>query len=207
MNTLWTFGDSFTSYFHTNDIPWTKQYIKWKGDENPKVFGDFVSEELGMELKNFGIGGCDNYTILSTICEQINNIKEGDIVSVGWSHTQRFRLVDIRSQFWLSMNPHMINDEGLGFISNNTLLEILDNRNHYLYKEELDGWINMIDKCLSKNQIIHWTWVDNKEFQQYNKVVDETNGEVDDQHWSEIGHKQFSEWFIRKLNSNSKSYI
>ena len=204
INTLWTFGDSFTSYFHENDILWAKQYIQWKGGNNPKVFGDYVSEELGIKLKNYGIGGCDNYTIFGNICEQINNIKDGDIVSIGWTHTQRFRVVDMEAQTWLSINPHMINEPGLGWMSNNTLLEMLDNRNHYLYGEELDNWINIIDRALPNNKIIHWTWVDNREFEKYNRVVEETNGEVPDQHWSEIGHKQFSKWFIRKLNGNSK---
>ena len=52
MNTLWTFGDSFTDFFYPPDkseIHWRQKYIKFKG-YTPKVYGEIIAEKLNLNL-------------------------------------------------------------------------------------------------------------------------------------------------------------
>ena len=153
MATIWTFGDSYTAPFapdpNLND--WRNKYCDWKGYV-PKVYGDVMSETLGMPLKNMGEGGTDNRTILDSIINSLGTIKDDDIIIIGWSSVLRFRLVNTSNKFQavLPSIPRKIY-KNLGFdVRPSTLEDILLNRSHINYVKEHNKIIKMI-RFLFKN--------------------------------------------------------
>jgi hypothetical protein len=212
MKTLWTFGDSFTEAFG-DKYEWSKSYIKWKG-YRPKVYGEVIADRLGIDLKNIGQGGCDNYTILERVCENVDKIKDGDLIIIGWTSPIRFRLVGEDEKTWYSLIPNFNNNTDCfgKMISKSTLNEIFVNRDTKPYEHEVVHWIKLLNKTFKSNIITHWTpamhgtnlW----NFGQYNRIVTETNGEVNDGHYSEMGHIELANILISIIDSKiNKKFI
>jgi len=205
MKTLWTFGDSFTEGYDKK-YEWSKNYIKWKG-YTPKVYGEVIADRLGINLKNIGQGGSDNYTILERVCENVDKIKDDDLIIIGWSSPVRFRLVGQDEKTWRSLIPSFDNkiDNFGKMISQSTLDEIFVNRDTKPYQHEVIHWIKLLNKTFKTNTIIHWThamhgttlW----NFGQYNRIITETNGEVNDGHYSEIGHIELADALMAIMDS------
>jgi hypothetical protein len=203
---LWTFGDSFTAPFPPSG--WGKEYIDWKG-YTPKVHGEIIAEKLGYTLVNLGRCRSDNYRILETICENLVSIKSGDIVIIGWSSPIRFRLVsEDKNEVWNSILPGFKENKmsyELIFkntISENTLNEILYNRKSKKYIDEVVNWGKLIDKALLDNIVIHWSPFAEfgnciKSINNCNKIHQETNGELLDHHFSEIGQMELANELIK----------
>jgi hypothetical protein len=206
MPTLWTFGDSLTQGFtFTSQNLWAKSYVNWK-NYIPLCYGDLIAKKLNLELKNFGLGGLDNYTIYERFTEQYDKFKDGDIIIIGWTDTGRFRLSN-DSDRWYHFIPNFgFDNDSFKFINNETINQILVNRTSKLYVDELNGWINFINKITNNFKIIHWTnynngmvnatYVDN-----INKIVNETNGEIKDYHFSEKGQIEISEILVDVINN------
>lgn len=196
MATLWTFGDSLTERFNPN-YEWSKKYIDWKGYV-PKVYGNYVSEMLNYDLQNLGKAGSDNYTIFETFCKTYSHIKDGDVVIIGWTSVGRFRFVS-SSGNWVTLNPNYTNYlDNLNFISKNTIDEIFINRTNSNYIDEVNNWIQFINSSCINKKIIHWSTIkgegelDTHHFFNMERINVETNGLIDDLHFSENGHQQMS---------------
>jgi hypothetical protein len=208
-NTLWTFGDSYTAPFKNSD--WTERYTKWKG-YIPKVYGDIISENLGMELRNLAAGGLDNYSIFQIICDTANKIKPDDIIIIGWSNIIRFRVADDIGKWQVIRSYYGINSEyiKLSDISDRTLNEIMVNRENDLFLGEVCSWIKLLDYTFSKNKIIHWSPFHlniSKYYMDCRKcetITTETNGEITDGHYSEAGQVLLSEFLMEIINDSSK---
>lgn len=203
-NKLWVFGDSFSDTFNQGNAAhnWKKNYVNFKGYV-PKVFGDIVAEKLNLECVNTNLNGgaTDNSMILSRIIENIHNINDDDVISVGWSTVTRFRIVNFSSNTWDIINPgHPI--VNFPNISSKTIEEIGVNRTHQLYFEELCGWVKLVDRLFKKNKLIQWTWTQQK-LMKFHSIREETNGLLEDDHWSERGHQEFAEWFINCYNNDT----
>ena len=194
MNTIWTFGDSLTCGF-SDSHKWSKKYIEWKGYQ-PKVYGEFLSERLDYNLENCGINGADNSTIFEMFCKKINQIKNDDVIIFGWSEPVRFRIIN---QFdkWKTAIPNF-KDSYLNIdnISVSTIEEIMVNRDHKLVTDEINNWINLINFSLKDNTIIHWTSfnknINSFYYQTTETIKNETDGLIDDLHFSEDGQKHLS---------------
>jgi lysophospholipase L1-like esterase len=205
MNTVWTFGDSLTERYNPN-FDWSKKYIEWKG-YRPKVHGDFLSEMLNYELKNLGMGGSDNYTIFETFCKNINEIKVGDIVIIGWSDVGRFRLSN-KNGHWLSIIPNHSNVSSYAkHITESTVNEILVNRTADIYVDEVNNWINLIKKSLNGVKLVNWSTFNFGKINGifiHNTIIEtiskETNNEVEDQHFSEKGQMKLAEIIVNIIN-------
>jgi len=205
MKRLWTFGDSFTEGYNEKH-EWSKNYIKWKG-YTPKVYGEVIADRLDIDLKNIGQGGSDNYTILERVCENVDKIKDDDLIIIGWSNPVRFRLVGQDEKTWRSLVPNFDNkiDSFGKMISQSTLDEIFVNRDTSLYQHEVIHWIKLLNKTFKTNTIIHWThamhgtnlW----NFGQCNRIITETKGEVNDGHYSEIGHIELADALMSIMDS------
>jgi len=205
MKRLWTFGDSFTEGYNEK-YEWSKNYIKWKG-YTPKVYGEVIADRLDVDLKNIGQGGSDNYTILERVCENVDKIKDDDLIIIGWSSPIRFRLVGEDETVWHSLIPNFNNNiDSFGkMISQSTLDEIFVNRDTSPYQHEVIHWIKLLNKTFKTNTIIHWThamhgtnlW----NFGQCNRIITETKGEVNDGHYSEIGHIELADALMSIMDS------
>jgi hypothetical protein len=205
MKRLWTFGDSFTEGYD-DKYEWSKNYIKWKG-YTPKVYGEVIADRLNINLKNIGQGGSDNYTILERVCENVDKIKDDDLIIIGWSSPVRFRLVGEDEKTWRSLIPSFDNkiDSFGKMISQSTLDEIFVNRDTLPYQHEVIHWIKLLNKTFKTNTTIHWThamhgtnlW----NFGQCNRIITETKGEVNDGHYSEIGHIELADALMSIMDS------
>lgn len=203
MNTVWVFGDSFSSDYENNlPIINFKEYKKLKG-YNPKTFGKLISEHYDMCYNNYARGGFDNYSILETFCNVVSDIKDGDIIFLGWSHYHRFRI--IAEKKWISIHRPVEFEN----ISINTIEEILVNREHPYYNREVESWDKLIKhslKPLSNVKLIVWKWWSPKYCSKFETISKETNGIITDFHWSENGHKQVMEYMV-SIIENTESLI
>ena len=203
METLWTFGDSYTESFTGLDCT----YINWKGDI-PKVYPEIISEKLGMKLINFGKGGNNNYQIFQTFCENANNINKNDIIIISWSQLHRYRLINKENE-WESIynsKPHILEKlKKCEHISKTTIEEIIINRynNKKKYLEEIKSWEIVIKKSLPKNNLIFWSPFDDDEYgemiQMFETIKQETNNKIDDPHFSEAGQLHLSYILLERL--------
>ena len=207
MAKLWTFGDSFTDSFlkkaHSTIPDWRDSYIEWKGYV-PKVYGEILSDRLGMELMNYGTGGWDNYSIFESFCNVVDKIEKKDFVIFEWSSSVRFRLTDEDGN-WHNFIPKYDNPTILAeYMDRDSINKLLANRANKKYGEEVNAWIKLINNTLKDNNVIHWTpFVGNinatflKEFE---LIRDETGGVINDGHFSESGHIELSNVLERKYN-------
>ena len=185
---------------------WSKDYIEWKG-YTPKVYGNFVSEGLGYELKNLGKGGSDNYAIFEAFCRAYPLIHDDDIILIGWSSCLRFRLANKHGK-WTQILPNFDNYiQDIPYLSENTADEILVNRSSVKYIEEVNSWIDFINAACNTKKIIHWTHFDKKLNAFYfvdgiERIRNETNGLIDDSHFSENGHKEVSKELLHIIENN-----
>jgi len=204
MATVWTFGDSNTDGFRSSDL-WARKYVEWKGYQ-PKVYGEIIAEKLDFELVNLGKGGSDNYTIFETFCESIDKIKKNDIIIFGWSSQIRFRLV-ADGGVWKSILPmYEKKTNEIKNISQDTIDEMLVNRNHYLYSIEVNNWIKLINFTLKNNTVIHWTAfkssINSIFIGGIERISIETNDEIIDGHFSEKGQLELSDKLLSTFIKN-----
>lgn len=199
MKKLYLFGDSFTD---ANIISNNKSYLQWKG-YTPKTFQQIISEKLDLEIVNFSKSyGMDNYTIFQEICDNINKI-DNSIVVINWSEPVRFRMVDTTTQKWRTIIPEstMRLKKGLPYVNgvlNETIDNVFLNRENQLWLTEINSWVNIINRALSNNIIVHWSWYGNNNRE---TILEETNGEVNDFHYSENGHLQLSTWIMEQIKN------
>jgi hypothetical protein len=205
MSTLWTFGDSLTDGFRSNDI-WAKKYVDWKG-YIPLTYGELISKEINYDLINLGKGGSDNYTIFESFMKNIDNIKNGDIVIIGWSEVGRFRL-STKSNTWTSFVPNFDNNlTNMKNVSNQTIMEVCVNRLSDVYIDEVNIWINFIKKVIKDFKIINWSTFNQGKINgifisEIEQITKDTKGEINDAHFSEIGQKQLSEILLTNIKIN-----
>lgn len=205
---LWTFGDSLTEGF-TNNEDWSRDYIEFKGYK-PKVYGEIISEKLDLNLKNLGKGGSDNYSIFQSFCDVSAEVGKNDFLIFGWSSPLRFRLVDNTSN-WLSIIPNFKYTSSQFYkISQNTIDEILVNRNNYKFCEEVNNWIKLINNFLNQNKIVHWTSFNKNLNAHYitnlENIEMDTQSQIKDKHFSEKGQLQLSE-ILLKIDTKNKNLL
>ena len=222
MSTLWAFGDSFTqSYVPPTNTGrnWRNDYIEWKG-YNTKVYPEFIAEKLNLNLVNKGVGGCDNSYIFEEFCKVAGEIQKDDIVIFGWTDVHRFRLFNKDNECGF-FNANALDKDGgpifsqqffntFDFLSVQTIEEMIINRDSKMFIHELCNWVNLINLFLKDMNVIHWSWDRNNSIcknitisTRYERIHDETKGSIIDYHWSENGHKMFSEHLIKKINKNN----
>lgn len=209
MPTLWTFGDSLTEGYSEYD-DWSRLYIEWK-KYKPKVYGEILSEKLNLKLQNLGKGGLDNYTIFQIFCDVSNKIKEDDLVIFGWSSPLRFRLATANNK-WNTYIPNFEkNYVNITTINHLTIKEILVNRESYLYCEEVNSWIKLINNYLKNTKIVHWTHFDQRLralcIKKIETIAQETNNKIYDNHFSENGHFELSEKLFNLIKSKTPNKL
>jgi hypothetical protein len=204
--TIWVFGDSFTQSMAPvpNLKDWRFKYAEYKG-YSPKVFSDFLIDEYGYTCHNRGHGGADNYTILDIIINHLDQIKDGDVIVIGWSSIHRTRLANKFGKFTsiLPGGDSTFKKETAKLIgvSPDTVEEVLVNRlDGSCYVTELNRIMILLNRTFHNNIIIHWSPFYN--FHQgmdvislpiVQTILQETEGKIQDAHYSENAHKVISE--------------
>ena len=230
MNKLFTFGCSYTEGFSDeysqSDV--YLEYKKFRGGNFPKSWPQILSEKLGMEPHNYGEGASGNQQIFNTFCIKCREFNEGDIVIIGWSFPERYRIA-IDDNSWLKLGPGLAPAE---YISQKTHEEILVNRTLKPYKDELYDYENIMDLLSEKIgfKIYYWTpihsviytlppkillqekyllcdMMKDRHFNCFRVIKDnegktiseETNGIIDDSHMGESGHRVQAELFYNHI--------
>lgn len=214
MKSIWIFGDSFSASYKPDGVlnrDWRNNYVDWKG-YTPKVYGEILANQLNIKLINKAVGGSDNYTIFQTFCNVSDLINKNDIVIFGWTSTIRFRLV-AKNDNWESFLPNWkSNHNYIDSVSERTINEILINRESKKYVDEINSWIKLINVYLKNNKVIHWNYeslpystkINGYHLNKFESIYTETNGEIDDGHFSETGQLKLSEFFLDKILNPNK---
>ena len=228
MNTLFTFGCSFTEDFETSSALLYKNYKDFRGGKFPDSWPKILSNKLNLELKNYGEGSSGNDQIFQEICKRCNDFKKGDIVIVEWSFVERYRIAVDDNQ-WLKI--------GAGDVPNNSPItnelhsQMIMNRTLNPYKKLVYDYENMID-VLSKSigfDVYYWSIMEEiiyllppeirnqKKYLLFDKlfnnetpfslihkngglrVHEETNDVIMDYHMGESGHKIQAELFYQHI--------
>lgn len=216
MSTLHTFGCSFTAPYTINGTIGYSQYYEFKNKVFPPIWPNILSTKLGFLLNNYGLGGISNDEIFSIFCQNINKIKCGDIVIIGWSFKERFRLVDNSIGNFIGITPN--SKQKLKNVTSQTIDEILINRENQLWINEVLNWEKLIRKYLELIDVEVITWSFDKSFPDEIYIFDvlvnlgaktitmETNGKIYDNHMAEMGHFHQSEYFFNILKTQSKKH-
>jgi hypothetical protein len=203
-NTLWIFGDSTSDEFtpkNLNDnFDFRTKYYNYKGF-TPKVFGQIISETLNLNYKNNSGQGFCNDSIFQTICDVSDQIKKEDILIINWTSITRFRMIS-KINVWTHIVPNFNVDTKLfNNISNNTINEILINRDNDLYVNDVNSKIKLIKNAYKDNIVINWTPFIHKFdaemlFDDFETIFKETSGEINDYHFSENGHLKLANYLL-----------
>jgi hypothetical protein len=146
MSTLHLFGDSFTEGHRLDQTyPPYQEWRKYRNDNLPPCWGDLLSKELNMTMKNHAVGGMSNSEIFQSICRHSHTFEKDDIVIINWTYPNRFRWAywckKQRIYKWvrLSLNP-----EDGSKILEETRNEIALNKTISLYIDEVYEKENLI---------------------------------------------------------------
>lgn len=196
-NSLFLFGDSFTNHSYDDCLDYIKNdMIQW---------GTIVSDEMNLNLKNFGKSASSNPQIISSIIENLWTIEKGDYVVIGLSSP--FRTLTVRNghissflvkDYLLSKTPEnqWVYDYVKNIIYPNE--ELFDN----FYLSQVDG----IKKLLEKMGCTTYVW-DSRLWNKFQTVKEQTKGKDKDPHWSKKGHEDMAKYILEKFNQNLKNTI
>ena len=229
MNTLFTFGCSFTEDYNTCSVDTYVDYKEHLGGEYPKSWPIVLSEKLNYKLKNYGEGASGNQQIFQEVCKRCDDFKVNDIVIIEWTFLERYRLA-IDDNGWLKLGPGKINNSQSP-ISEECHESIVINRTLKPYVDELYDYekiINKLSKFVGFN-VFYWS-IDNGVL--YNtpnlnernhyllndmikgrhdnaftitnknggyKIVEETEGKIIDYHLGGTGHKVMGDLFYQHI--------
>jgi hypothetical protein len=204
MKNLWTFGCSFTYGDGTLERDLYKQ--KYKRTERDLAWTELLANELKLNLVNCGLGGISNETILDILLLNWDRINEDDVVIIGktWSHRFDFPKTIGSSQPQSIVYRGGENDVKKWFddltvgIFNDAQIECIkvfsvDFATQPLYSNRHDNRFNFIKNRLIKDKKVNFChiWDVENLWNKYNLIVDATNNEIRDHHWSYKGHNDF----------------
>ncbi len=160
--TLWVFGCSFTAEYHpvgdVNHRSNYDDYKDWRGGDLPKVWPTVLGEMMNYDVKNCGEGGAANQTIFWKFIDEHKNFKKGDLIIIGWTSLLRFVAYNERDGHMNNILPSFINTNGTHIFSDQTLIEVFDNRSKPAWNEELWRWVSLINTFCRRSdiKILHW---------------------------------------------------
>lgn len=222
MNNLWIFGDNNSAIFGKTIERRFKYYKEYRNGIFPKTWSELLATSLNLRLKNLAVKGQSNYDIFDMVCCASDKIKKDDVVIIGWSYLQRFRLIDEYSKEFTTIRANQFKDmdvnkrKYLNGVELSTIDSILRNRKNVEWKEEIYNWeklINQISKFV-EFKTFYWTFDSELNRKYYLSTNDfrmdlikkgaeditlETNGKLTDDNFGEIGHLVQFKYFLNKL--------
>lgn len=236
MDTLWTFGCSYTEGYIGVDSPTYKEYQKYCGGEFPKCWPEILSDKLGFNLINKGEGASGNDQIFQEVCKNAHLFQHSDIIIIGWSFLERYRMANDDST-WIKFGPGKIRDDLP--ISQSCHDAIILNRTLKPYTEEIYNYENIIDRlCNSLSiNVYYWTIINeliynqpkeklnNKKYLLFDHIKDkydntfsvvkkhgglniysETNRTINDSHMGKTGHLVQAELFHQHILEHNRKW-
>lgn len=207
MSTLWCFGDSFTQG-HGCEPGW-EYYDNFKKDGDEK-WAIHVSKEFGMDLMNCGSNGASNDYIIDSIMENYEKIKKNDIVIIGTTYHTRFDIPNLKKikpvEFISSIiGPHSSAKDFEMYMNEKEYLAAVDFFYYFVnnenYKLRTVRRFSFLKRLLKSKDVKVIMWDVITHIQPYENIRKATDSKIDDYHFSFKGHKDFSEWIIRKIRN------
>jgi hypothetical protein len=208
MNTIHTFGDSFTFGHGCVENCDFKSYYNYK-KEGDDIWPVHLSRMLGMNLLNHGKNAYCNERIFDSIVNNFHSIKKNDIIIIEKTFNNRLSIpADLT---WISALSHV---ESSGYWKivleqyfSKEEIETLVNFQYYfsqkkLYEQRNNNRFDFLKKILINNIKVYECiiWDMPKIYNNFENVKTATNGKVDDLHFSFKGHKQFSKYIYDIIN-------
>jgi len=213
---IWIFGDSFSCRFERHlelKNEWAIEYCDFK-KKVPKTFGDIVGDSLKSNVTNLSKAGSDNYSIFHSFIKSIDDIKENDVVIFMWSSALRYRLSGKHNEF-LSIVPetdlNRLKNEDLidEYFSQSTLDDLLLNRNHKMFYDEINDFIKIIRKSIKNKNLYHLSGfhyvrdeINEIENVSPGTISMETNNNIKNEHFGEMGHFSLATYLLKKIRAN-----
>jgi len=233
MNTLWTFGDSFTFGYACNELCTTKkrlEYLPYKKDEDD-IWPNHLGKLLNYDIKNLGKNGCSNDYIFNTILDNFNDIKENDIVIINMTYHGRIEVPVEDDVLNIFFNDTVFQNIKEKEKIKNALLPILKNdtdasideiyktiinfqyyfmNNPYYKKRNIKKFKFLEERLFNEKKIkfcFLWGLEENKSILNgFEKIQEHTNNQINDEHFSYNGHREFSQ-FIYSIIINKKKLL
>jgi len=219
MNTLWTFGDSFTYGHLCNEGSKDKVYLKYK-KENDDIWPNHLGKLLNYKVCNFGKTGASNDFIFDTLIDNFDKIKEKDVVIIGKTiygrnnFPKNNRWLDVSADF--EINP--FKNYWHPFLEKNFTKEEYDtiiNFQYYfsynnLYQIRYDNRFDFIKNRLINEKKIHFCYVwyvSDENIRNFEKICDATNNKIDDYHFSFTGHYEFAKFLKAEIDKQNIKYL
>lgn len=215
MSTLHTFGCSYTAFYENSKRKEYIEYKKFNGGKFPKIWPELLSEKLNFDLNNLGAEGSSNYEIFHSFCDNIENLKKDDIVIIGWSYKERFRIVNPKTKQFVRVGPGFFPNPEIKGVSEDCIEEILVNRMEKRWVDEVVSWEKIIKKLCDfiGVKLLIWSfdttipkhdgfaYLLNHEYGATN-ILEETDGKIDDHHYGTKGHMVQADYFLGVINGN-----
>jgi hypothetical protein len=209
MNTIHTFGDSFTFGYGCVENCNFKSYYGYK-KEGDDIWPNHLAKKLEMNVSNYGKNALCNEQIFDSIVKNFDFIKENDIVIIG--KTFHDRLTVPNDYEWVSTLSieHTANHHWRSklekFFSKKEI-ETLINFQYYfsskkLYETRNNDRFNFLKKILINNTKVKECiiWDMTKIYHSFESIYTSTNGKCFDFHFSFKGHNQFSKYMEDIIN-------
>jgi hypothetical protein len=198
---IYIIGDSFSEDTQKKDrTNYIDRYFEYKG-RDIKFYHDLLSDHFNKPITNLSVGGTCNESILIEFMKIYPLIKSNDIIVLGWTDITRFSTISLNQEWSSSIHEHSP-------LSKQTLDEVKIMRTHDLFKKRLLDILDFIDILIPKDiTIIHWTWTPNGPWLNPYTIKYETNGEIDDNHYSELGHIYLFDKMIKELEVTNRVRI
>lgn len=204
MNTLWTFGDSFTADYDVNS-PFdsnVNQFLRFKNENILESWPNILSKKMEYDVKNLAKGGNSNYQIFQDFCDSSDHINEGDVVIVCWGLLTKFRTV---------MNNQFINQyPNKGWLWDN----VIEDREAVKWADEVYSWEKLMINYSKSKKFKLYFWCGEENNLSQNKQIttiqqlrsmgctnmsDESGDTIMDSHFGIEGHKQIAEIFYKLI--------
>jgi|TARA_B110000261_G_C13043949_1_gene341462 hypothetical protein len=202
-NTCWFFGDSFT---RGNGCHPNHEYYKSSYTHGCERWTTTISKTLDMTEVNTAMGGESNLGILNSLISNIKNIKKGDCVILGDTRPVRVSSFDDSGT-----RINIINDPHFNYTQGNSKY-IFDYIYHEIVPKEdmyLEFYQKMFKELLDelKRRGVHTYYWKHTDIwfptNMFNTITEDTNGVIQNLHWSWKGHTQMTEFILTNIeNSN-----
>jgi hypothetical protein len=220
------FGCSFTEGGGLNSPTWNEYAIKHnlipktlKG-RNYEVmdryrFSTLIGNELNCQVKNFGLSGGSNESILNNLFDNYNNF---DICVVQFSLFDRMKIYDDKTSSFYDVNggaapaPKNVINYFLKTITEHQnrdyeiykvkqMIKLYDNLFEKINKKIIWLFADPIEDVQSKN-ILHTEPIGLHKYMVENKYTFKqvTNDFYDDWHWAPIGHRDIAKKIMEKID-------
>tara|TARA_B110000285_G_scaffold199990_1_gene233549 strand:+ start:7287 stop:8087 length:801 start_codon:yes stop_codon:yes gene_type:complete len=226
-NTLWTFGDSFTE--GNGCLPGNLYYEKTFDTKNPQaIWTKLLSNRLSFKLEDFSMGGASNPYILRNVISNIDKIKSGDIVVIGYTDDWRFEISGPHRMHQVLINSiegydTFHEEESIGKEQNKLINDVMteyckeihmmklhnpDGNERYSFEiiaKEIKTQFNSLIKHFHNNKIkvVTFNW-DMEDFcGRYEDITKatKTNHQIKNFHLSWKGHKSLNDDIFKLLKS------